>query len=175
MEDLLESYRSRGGATSRVAIEDVFRLHYPRLLRLAILLGAPDAEDITAEAFARLHARRLLLRDPNRAAAYLRATVVNQCRSAHRRAAVARRRRPPADPPSASAEQTALLSEDHREVVAALDGLPARQREALVLRYWAALDDAAIAAAMGVSAGTVRAHVSKGLAALRDVLEGSSC
>lgn len=150
-------------------------MHYPALVRLAALLGAADAEDLTAEAFARLHARRLLLRDPDRAAAYLRSTVVNLCRSAHRRASVARRRQPPADPPAASAEQLAMLGEDHREVLTALDGLPARQREALVLRYWAALDDAAIAAAMGVSAGTVRAHVSKGLAALRNVLEGSPC
>lgn len=175
MEDLLEGHRSRGEATSRVSVEDVFRLHYPALVRLAVLLGAADAEDVTAEAFVRLHARRLLLRDPDRAAAYLRSTVVNLCRSAHRRATVARRRQPPADPPAASAEQLAMLGEDHREVIAALNGLPPRQREALVLRYWAGLDDAAIAAAMGVSAGTVRAHVSKGLAALRHGLEGSPC
>jgi len=45
-------------------------------------------------------------------------------------------------------------------------GLPARRREAIVLRFWLDLPEREIAAAMGVSAGTVKSHVSRGMAEL---------
>ena len=53
----------------------------------------------------------------------------------------------------------------------ALAALPARRREAIVLRYWLGLSEAEIAAAMGISAGTVKSQVSRGLAALGRTLE----
>ena len=56
-------------------------------------------------------------------------------------------------------------------VLRALAALPERQREVLVLRYYADLSEAAIAEALGVSPGTVKAHASRGLAALRPTLE----
>ena len=49
-------------------------------------------------------------------------------------------------------------------------GLPQRQREALVLRYWMDLPLAAIAEAMGVRVGTVKSQISRGLAAIRATL-----
>jgi RNA polymerase sigma factor (sigma-70 family) len=52
-------------------------------------------------------------------------------------------------------------------MIAALRALPARQREALVLRYYADLSEAQIADAMGVSRGAVKSHTSRGMAALR--------
>ena len=58
-----------------------------------------------------------------------------------------------------------------REVIAALAALPARRREAIVLRYWLGLSEAEIAAAMGIAAGTVKSAVSRGLAALGRALE----
>jgi hypothetical protein len=67
---------------------------------------------------------------------YLRTAVLNGARSRGRRSAVERRHRQPGAPPSSSAEELALLSEEHREVLALLDTLPRRQREVLVLRYW---------------------------------------
>jgi RNA polymerase sigma factor (sigma-70 family) len=74
-------------------------------------------------------------------------------------------------PDEASPEHTAILREDHREVLAALASLPARKREAIVLRYWLDLSDAEIAAAMGVSAGTVKSQLSKGMGTLGKALE----
>ena len=59
-----------------------------------------------------------------------------------------------------------MAREEQREVIAALGALPARRREAIVLRYWLGLSEAEIAAAMGISAGTVKSQVSRGLAAL---------
>jgi len=65
-----------------------------------------------------------------------------------------------------------MIREDHRELLAALASLPARRREAIVLRYWLDLPEREIAAAMGVSTGTVKSHVSRGLDALGEALKG---
>lgn len=65
-----------------------------------------------------------------------------------------------------------MIREDRRELLAALATLPARRREAIVLRYWLDLPEREIAATMGVSIGTVKSHVSRGLNALGEVLEG---
>jgi RNA polymerase sigma factor (sigma-70 family) len=56
-------------------------------------------------------------------------------------------------------------------VVDALHLLPRRQREALVLRYYADLSEAEIAEAMKISKGAVKSHTSRGMAALRANLE----
>jgi DNA-directed RNA polymerase specialized sigma24 family protein len=56
-------------------------------------------------------------------------------------------------------------------VVAALRTLPGRQREAIVLRYYADLSEAEIAAAMGISRGAVKSHTARAMAALRAELE----
>ncbi|MGH9247859.1 MAG: sigma factor-like helix-turn-helix DNA-binding protein [Acidimicrobiales bacterium] len=53
----------------------------------------------------------------------------------------------------------------------ALRRLPDRQREALALRYYLDLSEAQMAAAMGVSAGSVKTHVHRGLATLARLLE----
>jgi DNA-directed RNA polymerase specialized sigma24 family protein len=58
-------------------------------------------------------------------------------------------------------------------LLAALRGLPRTQRAAVVLRYWCDLDVRDTAAALGVSEGTVKSASSRGLAALREVLQGS--
>ena len=55
-------------------------------------------------------------------------------------------------------------------MITALAGLPSRRREAIVLRFWLDLPEREIAAAMGISPGTVKSHVSRGLAALGRVL-----
>lgn len=60
-------------------------------------------------------------------------------------------------------------------VIAGLRGLPGRQREALVLRYYADLSEAEIAATMGISRGSVKSHTSRGIAALRAALERPGC
>ncbi len=70
----------------------------------------------------------------------------------------------------ASAEHHAVVREDHREVVTALGLLSSRHREALVLRYWLEMSEAEMADVMGISTGTVKAHVSRGLVALGNAL-----
>jgi RNA polymerase sigma-70 factor (sigma-E family) len=157
------------------AITHLFAAHYRPLVRLAtLLLREPGmAEEIVQDAYVALHRHWRRVRDADKALPYLRASVVNRCRSAlrHRRVVEAHlaSARPPADAPSA--EAGALRSLAGAEVVAALRRLPARQREALVLRYYADLSEGEIAEAMGVSRGAVKSHTARAMAALRDVLE----
>jgi len=146
-------------------IGELFRARYLEMVRLAGLLGADDPEDIAQEAFVRLMNKRPRLDEPDAALPYLRTIVVNLTRNRHRHLRVVRLRTP-AGVDEGSSEQAAILREDHREVIAALAALPSRRREAIVLRYWLDLPEREIAAAMGVSPGTVKSHVSRGLAAL---------
>jgi RNA polymerase sigma factor (sigma-70 family) len=74
------------------------------------------------------------------------------------------------DPPAESAEAAALVSEEHRQVITAIRGLPARQREALILRYYLDLNEEEIARSMGISRGTVKSTTSRALAALGRIL-----
>ena len=103
--------------------------------------------------------------------------MLNGCRSVLRRRGVARRagaaqRRH--EPPAKSAENEVILSEDRRQVLAALARLPRRRREVLVLRYYLGLSEAEIAAVLGISPGTVKSTAARGLAALaRDLGEQS--
>ena len=129
-------------ADSGASVTALFREHHAELVRLAVLMTGDraSAEDIVQDVFARLCARDQLP-DSGGAVAYVRAAVLNGCRSALRRRAVARRFGGARDATAAhvtqrSAESEALLAEDRREVVAALAGLSRRRREVLVLRYW---------------------------------------
>jgi len=158
------------------AMTHLFDAHHTELLRLAVLLGADgDAEDVVAEAYCELHRRWDRLRDQGAALPYLRSVVCNLARMRLRHLQVVRRHvereggRWETDVRSAEAE--VVLREDQSEVVAALHTLPARQRQALVLRYWLDLREAEVAAAMGISCGAVKAHTSRGMAALTRALE----
>jgi RNA polymerase sigma factor (sigma-70 family) len=172
---ILDTDSDRSGAErgerAEEAVAGLFAARYPELVRLAGLLGADDPEDIAQEAFARLLRRYGSLRDAGAALGYVRATVCNLTRNRRRHLRTARLRAPAERPADVeSSEQAVLLREEQRAVIAALGALPARRREAIVLRYWLGLSEAETAAAMGVSAGTVKSQVSRGLASLGQVL-----
>jgi RNA polymerase sigma-70 factor (sigma-E family) len=146
----------------------LYRVHAARLRRVAVLLvGDPEtAEDVVQDAFVRLHRRWLLLREPEKALAYLRTSVVNGSRSRLRRRRTERAYlAPPADQVP-SAEHQVLRTADLRAVGDGLRDLPRRQREVLVLRYYLDLSEAEIAGALGISRGSVKSHASRGIAAL---------
>ncbi|MEU3096347.1 sigma-70 family RNA polymerase sigma factor [Streptomyces sp. NPDC006967] len=153
----------------------LFELHYSSMLRLAVLLGADDPENVVAEAYYQIYRKWRRLKDVAAAEAYLRSTVCNLTRMRIRHLQVARRHeeRPavPSDETVASAENTALLHDDQRVLIGALQHLPARQREALVLRHWLGLKESEIAAAMGITRGSVKTHTSRGIAALTQAME----
>jgi RNA polymerase sigma-70 factor (ECF subfamily) len=61
-------------------------------------------------------------------------------------------------------------SSDRLDLARALDALPRRQREVVVLRYIADMTEVAVAGALGCSLGTVKTHASRALVALRQTL-----
>lgn len=149
-------------------IAELFRAHHVSLVRLALLMlgDRTSAEDIVQDVYARLQRRLRKQADPPAdLPAYARAAVLNACRTLLRRRALMRRF-VESPQPVWSAENDVLIAEDRRRVLRALDRLAPRQREAIILRYYLDLSQAEIAASMGVSPGTVKSTLSRGLTAL---------
>ena len=169
-----------GGVVERLTADDavtaLYTAHYRMLVRTAaLLLRDPQAaEEVVQDAFVAMHGRWGRLRDPDKAAAYLRQAVVNRARSALRRRSVERRYVAARDPDVPSAELGAFETVERERVMTALRELPRRQREVLVLRYYADLSEVQIADAVGISRGAVKSHASRGIAALRQSLEMSA-
>jgi RNA polymerase sigma-70 factor (sigma-E family) len=154
-------------AGAEAAVTALYQASALGLIRMAyVMLGdLPSAEDVVQEAFYGLYRRWDRLADPAGALYYVRTSVLNGCRSALRRRAV--RRRSLADPPSAvSAETVVLGGEEREDVIRALRRLPDRQREVLILRFYAELPDEQIARIMGIRSGTVRSTAFRALDAL---------
>ena len=155
------------------AVTELYSLHYRTLVRLAALLvrDTPTAEEVVQDAFVAMHDAWQRLRDAENALAYLRQAVVNRSRSVLRHRVVVDRNLVKAPPDMPSAEHGAMVLLERSAVIAALRGLPERHREAIVLRYYADLSEAEIAATMGISRGAVKSHTARGMTALRSALE----
>lgn len=155
------------------AVTALYSANYRSLVRLAAMLvrDAGTAEEVVQDAFVAMHGGWRRLRDPDKALSYLRQSVVNRSRSVLRHRAVVEKYAPKGLPDAPSAEAGAIGELERSAVIEALSGLPARQREALVLRYYADLSEAEIAKAMGISRGAVKSHTARGMTALRNVLE----
>ena len=155
------------------AVIELYSQHYRALVRLAALLvrDTPTAEEVVQDSFVAMHGGWQRLRDTEKALAYLRQAVVNRSRSVLRHRTVVDKNLQKAPPDMPSAEHGALVLLERSAVVAALRDLPDRQREAIVLRYYADLSEAEIAAAMGISRGAVKSHTARGMTALRTALE----
>jgi RNA polymerase sigma-70 factor (sigma-E family) len=157
-------------------LADLFRTHHAELVRLAVLLvhDQPTAEDVVQDVFASLQAKPGRPGRPGEELAYIRASVLNRCRSVLRRRLVSGRvgLRLGAEQRvvGQSAEAEAVQAEERREVLEALARLPQRRREVLVLRYYLSLSEAQIAATLGISTGTVKSAAARGIAALARML-----
>lgn len=142
-------------------LEDLYALSYGPMVRLArLLVGSPEvAADVVQDAFVQMQRRWSTIREPE---AYLRRTVVNGCRSHHRRRALERRTALPV--PDA-------ITLPAREVLDAVEHLRYRERVAVVCRFYLDLPDAAIADLLGCRVGTVASLVHRALARLRLEIE----
>jgi RNA polymerase sigma-70 factor (sigma-E family) len=158
------------------ALTILYTTHYRPLVRLAAFLTGDrdNAEEVVQDAYVKVAGSWRGLRDQDKAEAYLRTTVVNLSRSRLRHRMVVAKHQP--EPPGdvASAESSAMRTVQRDLVLHALHQLPARQREAVVLRYYGDLSEAQTAAAMGCSVGAVKSHTSRAMAALRPLLEDPS-
>ena len=161
-----------------VAREDaVWRLYeqrYADMVRFAAFLSGDvhAAQDIAQEAFVRLLDAWDRIADPERADAYLKATIVNLVRGEHRRRETAERRASSHLSLVASAEDDALGRVGRQHVLDAVSALPIRQKACVVMRHWMRMSETEIAATLGVSVGSVRTHVKRGTATLQRTLGG---
>jgi RNA polymerase sigma-70 factor (sigma-E family) len=164
---------ARPGRSADWAVTELYSLHYQMLVRLAALLvrDVPTAEDVVQDSFVAMHDGWQRLRDAESALAYLRQAVVNRSRSVLRHRAVVEKYPEKPSPDMPSAEHGALVQLERSAVIATLRKLPGRQREAIVLRYYADFSEAEVAAAMGISCGAVKSHTARAMAALRADLE----
>jgi RNA polymerase sigma-70 factor (ECF subfamily) len=153
-------------------LDALYRAHATPLLRLAVVLTGdrPLAEELVQEAFVRLQ-RSGAAPTPGTELAYLRRTVVNLSHGHHRRLRVVRRHPDPAPVDTVAAEVDAVRRDGQRQVAAAVRALPDRQRDCVVLRFYADLTDAEIADALGISPGSVKTHLHRARSALADRLE----
>ncbi len=145
------------------SFEHLYRTQYTPMVRLAFLLvGSSEvAEELVQEAFVRIRGAVAEAASP---VAYLRQAVVNACRNHHRHRAVERRS-------EARLVVTAVSEPELDHLADALRRLPDRQRAVLVLRYYLGCSEAEIADALGCRPGTVKSLASRGLGALREVLD----
>ncbi|MEV7440963.1 SigE family RNA polymerase sigma factor [Streptomyces sp. NPDC091204] len=152
-----------------------YQAHYRSLLGLAALLldDTASCEDVVQEAFIRVHSARNRVRDREKTLAYLRQTVVNLSRSALRRRILGLKLLSKPMPDMASAEEGAYDQLERDDLIKAMRGLQRRQREVLVLRYFADMTEAQVAETLGISLGSVKAYGSRGIAALRVAMEAA--
>jgi RNA polymerase sigma-70 factor (sigma-E family) len=153
---------------------EVFTGQYASLVRLAAMLldDSHAAEDVVQDAYIRVAARHHRLRDPGKALAYLRQTVVNLARNSLRRRVLARRHTLAAGGTVASAEDDAIGRFERQSVVRALRTLSRRHREVLVLRYYLDCSVEDTADLLGLSTGAVKAYASRGVQQLKSALNG---
>jgi len=151
----------------------LFDEHYAGLCRLATLLLGDQAaaEEAVQEAFLKTYAAWWRIRRPERAQWYLRAAVVNHCRSrGRRRVSEDRGNRVAWASDLGAGSEWSEQTEDGLAVLEAVRSLPDRQREAVVLFYYEDLSEADVAHALGCSVGTVKSQLSKARASLGERL-----
>ncbi|NHN55595.1 SigE family RNA polymerase sigma factor [Calidifontibacter sp. DB0510] len=144
----------------------------PALLRTAWFLTGDRhlAEELVQESYERAYVtwRRISTGSPY---GYVRRTLVNlhtdRWRRRHGEVAMAAL-------PERAAPSVQTASDDRDQIVRLLQTLPKREREVVVLRYYANLSEQETADTLGVSVGTVKSSASRGLAALRDALNSNS-
>jgi RNA polymerase sigma-70 factor (sigma-E family) len=132
------------------------------------------AEDLAQDAFVRLFARFQELRKPESFPFYLRRTIVNLSRDHFRRLKreqnLLRRQRGP----DAEDDEQLGRVDTRDELLHALQGLPPRQRAAVVLRFCETLSEQETAEVLGTTVGAVNSLVSRGLGSLRSHMRESA-
>lgn len=144
-------------------IEAAYRARAGEFLRVATAIAGSreGGRDAVQEALTRAFTRRATFRGSGTLEAWLWKTVVNAARNVGTRS--------PLVAEDSHADRAAQDSLDERRdaVRAAVAALPERQRLALFLRYYADLDYASIASALGVRRGTVSATLNHAHETLR--------
>jgi RNA polymerase sigma factor (sigma-70 family) len=158
------------------AVDALFRRHCGDLVGLAFcLLGDRGAaEDVVQDAFLALHRKWPELRAHTSALSYLRAAVVNGCRSRQRRLIRTRsltKGLRPALRSVSSSEETVVVNDEQSRLAAAVRTLPTRQREVLVCRFYLEMSASQTAGLLEIGLASVTTHTRRGLAGLARRME----
>jgi RNA polymerase sigma-70 factor (sigma-E family) len=159
---------SGGSQDADREVTALYLTHYRPLVRMAALLvqDLAAAEEIVQDSFVAVHAAWRRLPDAEHALSYLRRSVVDRSRAALRRHVVVDKLAP--DLPSGPGE--ASIEVERSAFISALWTLPPRQREVVVLRYFADLPETQVASATGISETAVKAYTAQAMSSLRTEL-----
>ena len=165
----------RGDRDADRAVAALYDQHYAGLVRLASLLvgDARTAEEIVQDSFVALHASWRRPRDRDWALSCLRQSVLHRSRSAGRRRTTAEPKAPGRATAGPAGPRPTSPGPGRPAVISALRELPARQREAVVMRYYAGLSEARVAEAMAITRRAAREHTERGMVALRAMLDAA--
>ena len=171
--------RARSGDLG--AFEDLVRTYQSSALRLAYLLVRDhgEAEDLTQDAFVKAYRAMSKFREDAPFRPWLLTIVRNEAsnrrRSSGRRTGLVDRvvAEPTSGDAAPSPETVAMRNEDAKEVLAAVDLLPERQRVVVACRYLLGLSEDETAEVLGIAVGTVKSRASRALDRLRPQLESS--
>ncbi len=164
--------------TVAVSLDDLFRLHYGRLVRaLTVICGDREqAADAVQEAFVKAHLRWRRLQHYDDPVAWIRRVAINSVRDGHRRntrknAAMQRLRGESSTTDRDHVHNAAgSRSGDLNGVMLTLTQLPKQQRICVALHYVDGMSIAEIAAVLKLSEGTVKFHLHQGRERLRGTL-----
>ena len=146
--------------------DEAFRKYVDELMRFAtVLVGPSHAEDVVVEGFLRAF-RAPGWPEVENHRAYLYRVVLNVARSRAR--GDLRRRRREAGVAAGEAAWDPIVDFD---VLAAVDRLSVMQRAVVMLTYWEDLDGEAVGRRLGVSQGTVKRHLHRAKARLKEYLD----
>lgn len=152
----------------------IFNAHHRDAVRLAYLLTSDhhQAEDIVSEAFAKVY-RQWQAGKVDDVGAYLRRAVANTANSKLRRRYLERREASRRTGDERGVRRVDDDAADRDAVWQAIQRLPDKQRAAVVLRYYEDLSVEETSEILGVSTGTVKSQVSRGLDRLQELLATS--
>lgn len=144
------------------------------LLRFSVVLCGDRGlgEDLVHDVLIRANTRWDRIGAADSPFAYVRRMLVNEHLTWRHKWS---RQIPTADiSPAATSPDPAQQIADRDDLMPRLRALPARQRAAIVLRYYGGLSDVEIADTLGCSSGTVRGYISRALAAMRVQLDSET-
>ncbi len=151
--------------------EEMYRKHSEELTRFATgLVGPHDAPDVVTDACLRVFRSPAWGKVEN-PRAYLYQSVLNQSRSHHRSAVRRQVKEQEAALLAAPTSSVVTMPGLDLDVLRVLDQLSLRQRAVVFLTYWEDLDPAAIARRLGISTGSVKRHLARGRAKLRELID----
>jgi RNA polymerase sigma-70 factor (sigma-E family) len=159
------------GVGDHVAFGDYVRARGGTLLRAAQALtgNRADAEDLVQATLVKAYQSWNKITDPAALDTYVRRVMINTHISGWRRRRVDEY--PTDELPDSPADDQTYDSDLHELVQRAVDRLPRRMRAAVMLRYYDDMSEPEVAAALGVSVGTVKSTVARAVARLREDAE----